>query len=50
MTGTYSSIAIASPILLIGHWWKVRRARARGETVIEEDELELERDKTNQRV
>jgi len=48
LTGTYSSIAIASPILVIGHWWEVRRARAIGEMTAEEKDVALERGKTSQ--
>jgi SecD/SecF fusion protein len=47
IVGTYSSIAIASPILVLAHAWEARRARAAGELTAEEQEVAMERGETS---
>ena len=43
VVGTYSSIFIASPILVLTHAWELRRARAAGTLTTEEKEVARER-------
>ena len=43
VVGTYSSIFIASPILVLAHAWELRRARASGALTTEEEEVARER-------
>ena len=42
IVGTYSSIAIASPILVLTHAWEARRARKSGGMTTEEQEVAAE--------
>ena len=49
VVGTYSSIAIASPILVLTHAWERRRARASGGMTTEEREVAEEEGRTSEK-